>query len=120
MCFLGGSLMLGATDGAHADVPPKPEQLGRAAKRDWQTGTELIRTCMETHKTKTCVVRSAASSALPLMATPAVAFPRRSATFGQKWRTTTGTSRTTDGTPGTSCGGSYFAFCSCAAAPDAF
>ncbi|KZV93725.1 glycoside hydrolase [Exidia glandulosa HHB12029] len=53
VCFLGGSLMLGATDGAHADVPPTPEQLGAAAKRDWKAGTELIRTCMETHKTKT-------------------------------------------------------------------
>jgi len=54
VCFLGGSLMLGATDGGHADVPPKPEQFSTAGQqRDWNTGVELIKTCMETHKSKT-------------------------------------------------------------------
>lgn len=53
VCFLGGSLMLGATDGGRADVPPRLETLDARAKRDWKAGEELIRTCMETHKTKT-------------------------------------------------------------------
>ncbi|KAJ7212097.1 glycoside hydrolase [Mycena pura] len=57
VCFLGGSLMLGAsTTGAlvrRASVPPRPEELSEQGKRDWSTGTKLIRTCMDTHRTAT-------------------------------------------------------------------
>ena len=57
VCFLGGSLMLGATTAgaliADVTVPPRPEQLTPEAKRDWRVVVELIRTCMETHKTAT-------------------------------------------------------------------
>ncbi|KIO27809.1 glycoside hydrolase family 47 protein [Tulasnella calospora MUT 4182] len=50
VCFLGGSLMLGATDGGN--------QLDRSLfsdseKADWRLGEELIKTCMATHNTKT-------------------------------------------------------------------
>ncbi|KAH7104958.1 glycoside hydrolase [Auriculariales sp. MPI-PUGE-AT-0066] len=53
VCFLGGSLMLGATDGAHAAIPPDLSKMSTNARRDWGTGQELIKTCMETHKSKT-------------------------------------------------------------------
>ena len=60
VCFLGGSLMLGATTaGAVAEnvtIPPHPTQLTPDGKRDWRIGVELIRTCMETHKTQTYVL----------------------------------------------------------------
>ncbi|KIM47401.1 glycoside hydrolase family 47 protein [Hebeloma cylindrosporum] len=56
-CFLGGSLMLGATrTGAlvhPVSVPPKPEELSEKGKRDWKTGVDLIQTCMHTHDTAT-------------------------------------------------------------------
>lgn len=55
VCFLGGSSMLGATDGAHADVPPGPKELSSKQSRDWKTGIELIKTCMATHDTRTSV-----------------------------------------------------------------
>ena len=59
VCFLGGSLMLGATrTGAlvhPVSVPPKPEELSEKGKRDWKTGVELIQTCMHTHDTATYV-----------------------------------------------------------------
>ena len=49
--------MLGAvTSGAQAlpvSVPPRPSQLTATGKRDWQTGVELIETCMRTHDTAT-------------------------------------------------------------------
>ncbi|KAF9235130.1 glycoside hydrolase family 47 protein [Melanogaster broomeanus] len=57
VCFLGGSLMLGATtSGAvvdHVSVPPLPHELSEQGKRDWLTGVELIKTCMATHDTQT-------------------------------------------------------------------
>ena len=57
MCFLGGSLMLGAvTAEALADnvsVPPRPDELTEAGQRDWLTGVELVKTCMATHDTQT-------------------------------------------------------------------
>lgn len=57
VCFLGGSLMLGATQARalvdEVSVPPHPSELSPEGKRDWRIGVELIRTCMETHKTKT-------------------------------------------------------------------
>lgn len=49
--------MLGATTaGALVEtvsIPPLPSELSAEAKRDWKVGIELIRTCMETHETKT-------------------------------------------------------------------
>ncbi|KAF7314321.1 Glycoside hydrolase family 47 protein [Mycena kentingensis (nom. inval.)] len=57
VCFLGGSLMLGATTtGAvkrPVSVPPKADELTEQGKRDWNTGMALIKTCMETHNTAT-------------------------------------------------------------------
>ncbi|KAG1758438.1 glycoside hydrolase family 47 protein [Suillus occidentalis] len=57
VCFLGGSLMLGATtSGAlvhNVSVPPQTEELADQGKRDWLTGVELIDTCMATHDTQT-------------------------------------------------------------------
>lgn len=57
VCFLGGSLMLGATtSGAvvdHVSVPPLPNELSPQGKRDWFTGVELIKTCLATHNTQT-------------------------------------------------------------------
>ncbi|KAG8868620.1 mannosyl-oligosaccharide alpha-1,2-mannosidase, partial [Tulasnella sp. 331] len=52
VCFLGGSLMLGATE-AHTSIPPKARDLTRAAIRDWNSGQDLIETCMATHETAT-------------------------------------------------------------------
>ncbi|KAF9481228.1 glycoside hydrolase family 47 protein [Pholiota conissans] len=52
VCFLGGSLMLGAiTTGATGpvSVPPKPSELSEAAQKDWLLGSELIETCMDTY-----------------------------------------------------------------------
>ncbi|KAG2122568.1 glycoside hydrolase family 47 protein [Suillus clintonianus] len=57
VCFLGGSLMLGATtSGALVDnvsIPPQIDELTDQGKRDWLTGVELIDTCMATHDTQT-------------------------------------------------------------------
>lgn len=57
VCFLGGSLMLGATtSGALVDnvsIPPQTDELADQGKRDWLTGVELIDTCMATHDTQT-------------------------------------------------------------------
>lgn len=57
VCFLGGSLMLGATtSGAlvhNVSVPPQTDELADQGKRDWLTGVELIDTCMATHDTQT-------------------------------------------------------------------
>ncbi|KAJ8086082.1 mannosyl-oligosaccharide alpha-1,2-mannosidase [Marasmius tenuissimus] len=57
VCFLGGSLMLGATvTGASLSpvtVPPAPGDLTPNGKRDWDDGVELVKTCMATHDTAT-------------------------------------------------------------------
>ncbi|KAI0713189.1 glycoside hydrolase [Cerioporus squamosus] len=57
VCFFGGSLMLGAvTSGAAThpvSIPPRPSQLTPRGKRDWQTGMELVETCVQTHDTAT-------------------------------------------------------------------
>lgn len=49
--------MLGATlTGAyeeHVSIPPKPKELTAIGQRDWKTGMELIKTCMDTHDTQT-------------------------------------------------------------------
>lgn len=64
VCFLGGSLMLGATtSGALFDfvsIPPRPNELTGQGERDWLTGVELINTCMATHDTQTYVLMSLA------------------------------------------------------------
>ncbi|KDQ15690.1 glycoside hydrolase family 47 protein [Botryobasidium botryosum FD-172 SS1] len=52
VCFLGGSLLLGATEG-RASVPPNFETFMPHEIRDWNTGLELIKTCMMTHETAT-------------------------------------------------------------------
>ncbi|KAF7298942.1 Glycoside hydrolase family 47 protein [Mycena indigotica] len=57
VCFLGGSLMLGATTtGAlvhPVSIPPRQHELSEQGKRDWKTGTSLVKTCMDTHDTAT-------------------------------------------------------------------
>jgi len=57
VCFLGGSLMLGATKiGTTVDkvsIPPKPHELTPTGLRDWKSGLELVKTCMRTHDTAT-------------------------------------------------------------------
>ncbi|KAF8972460.1 glycoside hydrolase family 47 protein [Flammula alnicola] len=57
VCFLGGSLMLGATTtgaaGSSVSVPPRPSELTSAGQRDWKLGYELIETCMDTYTTAT-------------------------------------------------------------------
>ena len=49
--------MLGAvTSGAIShpvSIPPRASQLTPQGQRDWQTGVELIETCMQTHDTAT-------------------------------------------------------------------
>jgi hypothetical protein len=59
VCFLGGSLMLGATtSGAlvhNVSIPPRTDELTEQGERDWLTGVELIDTCMATHDTQTYV-----------------------------------------------------------------
>ncbi|THH14487.1 hypothetical protein EW146_g5847 [Bondarzewia mesenterica] len=57
VCFFGGNLILGATrTGALAhpvSIPPLPHELSETGRRDWETGVELIKTCMSTHDTQT-------------------------------------------------------------------
>jgi Glycosyl hydrolase family 47 len=60
VCFLGGSLMLGATtteaQTLPVSVPPTARELSKTGKRDWTTGFELVNTCVDTYKqTATCV-----------------------------------------------------------------
>ncbi|KAJ6505374.1 glycoside hydrolase [Mycena sanguinolenta] len=59
ICFMAGSLMLGATT-AHrrhfneaVSVPPRMEELTAVGQRDWETGVAFLETCMDTHKTAT-------------------------------------------------------------------
>ncbi|KAJ7791767.1 glycoside hydrolase family 47 protein [Mycena olivaceomarginata] len=56
VCFLAGSLMLGATTAGSrgaVSVPPKMDELTRSGQRDWKTGVELLEGCMATHETAT-------------------------------------------------------------------
>lgn len=57
VCFLGGSLMLGAASSTakveHVSIPPRANELTPEGTRDWRTGVELTRTCMKTHDTAT-------------------------------------------------------------------
>ncbi|KAJ7691366.1 glycoside hydrolase [Mycena rosella] len=54
VCFLGGSLMLGATTAGALtppSVPPTSAELTPAGRRDWTTGIRLIETCVDTYRT---------------------------------------------------------------------
>ncbi|KAF7340482.1 alpha-1,2-Mannosidase [Mycena venus] len=58
VCFLAGSLMLGATTagartGVVVSVPPKMDELTKKGQRDWKTGVDLLEGCMATHETAT-------------------------------------------------------------------
>ncbi|KAF9042257.1 glycoside hydrolase family 47 protein [Panaeolus papilionaceus] len=57
VCFLAGSLMLGATTtGATVNrpsIPPKASELTATGLRDWQLGEELLQTCLHTYETAT-------------------------------------------------------------------
>ncbi|KAJ2936592.1 hypothetical protein H1R20_g509, partial [Candolleomyces eurysporus] len=57
VCFLGGSLMLGAVRSrAFVDkvsVPPHADELSDIGKSDWALGYELIETCMDTYDSPT-------------------------------------------------------------------
>ncbi|KAJ7726561.1 glycoside hydrolase family 47 protein [Mycena maculata] len=68
VCFLAGSLMLGATTAGarggagrisippkerHVSVPPKAGELTDRGQRDWDVGVRLVEGCMETHRTAT-------------------------------------------------------------------
>ncbi|KAF9480359.1 glycoside hydrolase family 47 protein [Pholiota conissans] len=53
VCFLGGSLMLGAattgTVKGTVSIPPKREELTAVGKADWKLGLDLIETCVDTY-----------------------------------------------------------------------
>lgn len=54
VCFLGGSLLLGVTE-ARLSVPPNVDEFSPTDLEDWEVGTGLIRTCVDTYNTKTFV-----------------------------------------------------------------
>ncbi|KAJ2916907.1 hypothetical protein MD484_g3531, partial [Candolleomyces efflorescens] len=57
VCFLGGSLMLGAVRSrAFVDkvsVPPRAEELSDVGKSEWALGYELVETCVDTYDSPT-------------------------------------------------------------------
>jgi endoplasmic reticulum Man9GlcNAc2 1,2-alpha-mannosidase len=57
VCFLGGSLMLGATTtGSNVSPvsrPPLASELTESGQKGWKLGIELINTCMDTYETAT-------------------------------------------------------------------
>ncbi|CAE6521643.1 unnamed protein product [Rhizoctonia solani] len=53
VCFLGGSLLLGVTDGGRMRVPPDTSKFNEREGRDWTMGVKLIEGCMATHETAT-------------------------------------------------------------------
>ncbi|KEP55180.1 mannosyl-oligosaccharide alpha-1,2-mannosidase, glycoside hydrolase family 47 protein [Rhizoctonia solani 123E] len=53
VCFLGGSLLLGVTDGGRMRVPPDTSKFNEREGRDWTMGVKLIEGCMTTHETAT-------------------------------------------------------------------
>ncbi|KAF8761482.1 Glycosyl hydrolase family 47 [Rhizoctonia solani] len=53
VCFLGGSLLLGVTDGGRMRVPPDASKFNEREKNDWTMGVKLIEGCMATHETAT-------------------------------------------------------------------
>lgn len=52
VCFLGGSLLLGVTE-ARLSVPPNPDDFSATDLEDWEVGTGLIKTCVDTYSTAT-------------------------------------------------------------------
>ncbi|CAK5284570.1 unnamed protein product [Mycena citricolor] len=55
VCFLGGSLLLGAVN-AHApqltvSIPPMAQELTPFGKRDWSAGMDLVESCVDTYRT---------------------------------------------------------------------
>ncbi|KAG8825522.1 mannosyl-oligosaccharide alpha-1,2-mannosidase [Serendipita sp. 401] len=52
VCFLGGSLLLGVTEGK-GPFPPEWETLTASQQRDWMTGEDIIKTCVATYNTAT-------------------------------------------------------------------
>ena len=57
VCFLGGSLMLGATMtesvASLVSVPPLASKLTEMGQKDWKLSFELINTCMDTYESVT-------------------------------------------------------------------
>ncbi|KAG8709170.1 mannosyl-oligosaccharide alpha-1,2-mannosidase [Ceratobasidium sp. 394] len=53
VCFLGGSLILGVTDGGRMKVPPDTSKFNERERADWIMGVQLIEGCMATHETAT-------------------------------------------------------------------
>ncbi|KAF8910215.1 mannosyl-oligosaccharide 1,2-alpha-mannosidase [Gymnopilus junonius] len=56
VCFFGGSSCSAQHAQAHWYIQspsPRPEELSEKGLRDWKTGMELIKTCMNTHDTQT-------------------------------------------------------------------
>jgi len=57
VCFLGGSLMLGATTtesiSSPISTPPLASELSESGQKNWKLGYELINTCMDTYETAT-------------------------------------------------------------------
>ncbi|KAJ7870729.1 glycoside hydrolase [Mycena olivaceomarginata] len=55
VCFLGGSLMLGATTAGaftgRVSIPPNVSELSPVGQRDWATGVSLVETCVDTYRT---------------------------------------------------------------------
>ncbi|GAA5828288.1 hypothetical protein JCM3770_004951, partial [Rhodotorula araucariae] len=49
VCFLGATLLLGATDGNRLPVPPDEAGFTDAQLDDWYAGKALIRTCVDTY-----------------------------------------------------------------------
>lgn len=49
--------MLGATKAGatvqRVSIPPRADELSEFGKRDWQTGVDLVKTCLDTHDTAT-------------------------------------------------------------------
>lgn len=50
VCFLGGTLMLGVTEGRGALTEDEVEEMPDQAQEDWSFGKELIRTCVDTYQ----------------------------------------------------------------------
>jgi hypothetical protein len=94
VCFLGGSLLLGAVSAPAPDVevvsiPPRVDELTEAGKRDWRNGVGLIRTCVKTHETRTWVF------ALLLRVLTAILTMRMDCTEGYRLKLLTSGSRVT-------------------------
>lgn len=56
VCFLGGSFLLGVTEGGRKEVDWA--NLSASDKEDAVVGKGIIESCMATHKTATCVLKT--------------------------------------------------------------